>query len=120
MDIRVKKGDIFIIILILLISGIALVMTVGRRTGESVIITVNGNTTKYSLSENQTLQLKSDNGGFNTVIICDHEVYMEEASCPDQICVHHKAISKNGESILCLPNEVYIEIESEEEKETDN
>jgi hypothetical protein len=45
---------------------------------------------------------------------------MEGASCPDQICVKHKAIYKNGETIICLPNEVFVEVESSEEKDVDN
>ena len=45
---------------------------------------------------------------------------MKEANCRDQICVRHKAISKNGESIICLPHSVYIEVVGEKEKEIDN
>ena len=48
------------------------------------------------------------------------EVYMEKANCKDLICVKHKPISKNGESIICLPNQVYIEVISDVEKEIDN
>ena len=35
---------------------------------------------------------------------------MESADCPNQICVHHSAISLNGETIVCLPNRVVIEV----------
>ena len=34
------------------------------------------------------------------------------SSCPDQICVNHLAISRDGESIICLPNKVVIAIEA--------
>ena len=44
---------------------------------------------------------------------------MKEADCPDQICVRHKAISKSGESIVCLPHKVVVEISSEEEQDVD-
>ena len=37
---------------------------------------------------------------------------MIEADCPDQICVNHLAISRDGESIICLPNKVVIAIEA--------
>ena len=44
------------------------------------------------------------------LIIKDGEVYMQEADCPNQICVHHSPISHKGETIVCLPNRVIIEI----------
>ena len=44
---------------------------------------------------------------------------MESADCPDQICVRQKAISKEGESIICLPNKVVVSIVGGEEKELD-
>ena len=59
-------------------------------------------------------------GGEDEVIIKNDEVYMEKANCKDLICVKHKPISKNGESIICLPNQVYIEVVSDVEKEIDN
>ena len=44
---------------------------------------------------------------------------MEEADCPDLLCVHQKAISKEGESIICLPNKVVVTIRGGEETELD-
>ena len=44
------------------------------------------------------------------MIIKDGEVYMQEADCPNQICVHHAPISHRGETIVCLPNRIIIEI----------
>lgn len=118
MEIRIKKGDIFVIILVLLAAGIAIFAAGKQTTGEYAVITVNGKSGKYALSQDQTLQIETGENEKNLIVIYNHEVYMKEASCPDQICVHHRAISKNRESIICLPNEVYIEIESE--TETDN
>ena len=44
------------------------------------------------------------------LIIKDGEAYMQEADCPNQICVHHSPVSHKGETIVCLPNRVIIEI----------
>ena len=38
-----------------------------------------------------------------------------QSRCPDQICVHEKAISADGESIICLPNKIVVEVESDKE-----
>ena len=42
--------------------------------------------------------------------IKDGEVSVKEADCPDKICVNHKKISNVGESIICLPHKLVIEI----------
>ena len=44
---------------------------------------------------------------------------MEEAPCPDQICVRHRRIQNTGEQIVCLPGRILIEIEGEREDEID-
>ena len=46
---------------------------------------------------------------------------MIRADCPDQLCVKQKAVSKNKESIICLPNKVVIEgKDSAEPSESDD
>lgn len=115
-----KKGDMVIFFLAVLLAGVAFLFSISQAQGDYVHVTVDGNVTTYALSEDRRLVLKHDNTAYNTVVIQNGEVFMEEASCPDQICVHHKAISKNGESIICLPNEVYVEVESSKENIIDN
>lgn len=48
--------------------------------------------------------------GTCVMVIDGAKVYMESADCPNQICVHHSSISHKGETIICLPNRVVIEI----------
>jgi hypothetical protein len=71
----------------------------------------------YLLSEDQEVTLKEL--GENTFQIRDGVVEMVHADCPDQYCVHHRPISKNGESIICLPNQVVITIRGGEEPVVD-
>ena len=44
----------------------------------------------------------------------------EEQDCPDKLCVHQKAISKNHEMIVCLPNKVVVEVTGSEENGFDS
>ena len=44
---------------------------------------------------------------------------MIRSSCPDLICVKHQAVSGTGESIICLPHKLIIEISDAQEKELD-
>ena len=60
----------------------------------------------YSLAEDQEIGIGSGN-----VCQIEHgEVKMVWADCPDQICVHHTALSpeESEDPIICLPNQVIL------------
>lgn len=120
MDGKLKKGDIILILMAVLVSGIALWFLQNNDTGEKVLITVGGKTLEYSLLENREIKLSNGEKYSNVIQIKDGMVKMLEADCPDQVCVKHKAIHKNGEMIICLPNEVFIQIKGGEERDVDN
>ncbi len=44
---------------------------------------------------------------------------MISADCPDQICVNHGAVSKENESITCLPHKLIVEIHGGEKTDVD-
>lgn len=54
---------------------------------------------------------------YNLVYISPEEVWMEAADCRDQICVHHRPIAGNRESIICLPHRLVVEIAGEGQDE---
>ena len=43
-------------------------------------------------------------------MIEDGAARMEDADCPDQICVRQGKIRAQGETIICLPNRVVVRI----------
>lgn len=47
---------------------------------------------------------------YNLLSVSDSVVSMEAADCRDQICVHHIPVSAGGESIICLPHRLVVEI----------
>ena len=47
---------------------------------------------------------------YNLISVADGSVIMEAADCKDQICVRHKPISSTGESIICLPHRLVVEM----------
>lgn len=55
---------------------------------------------------------------YNLLVVSESSVSMEAADCPDQICVHHIPIRSGGESIICLPHKLAVEIVGETEEET--
>lgn len=102
-----KKGDILIILSVLFAAAAALfALWLAPNAGKTVVVSQN-NTEIYSVSllDNRTLILSD-----NTVEIKNGKVKMAYAGCENQVCVNHKEISKKGESIICLPNKVIVEI----------
>ncbi len=100
-----------IVFLVLLGIWIAVIMW-GMKKGEYVVITVDGELYgRYSLSQSQEIDIVADGITKNLCVIKDGKADMVEADCPDKLCVHQRAVSKGGESIVCLPNRVVIAIE---------
>lgn len=56
--------------------------------------------------------------GYNLLVVSGSHVSMESADCRDQICVHHIPITGGGESIICLPHRLVVEIVGETDSET--
>lgn len=108
------RNDIILILTLLSVSAIGLLyLFVFRSGGNTVKVMVDGELYgMYSLSQNVTEDIVSGENGsqLNRLIIRDGRAYMEVATCPDGICVAHRPIFRNGESIVCLPNRVVITV----------
>ena len=108
----IKKADIVLLILIVVLGLIISFGPLAKEAGGTdVKITLNGEVYGiYSLFEDQTIEIKSDDHT-NIIVIEDGTVRMESSSCKNQICVDHGRISLIGDSIVCLPNRVVVEIQ---------
>lgn len=102
-----KKGDFIVIVSVLLIAvTFAILFWFSGTAGKTVVISQNNRIVyKAALNTDKTVDL-----GTNTVSIEGGSVRVTQADCENQICVNHKSISKKGESIVCLPNKVIVEI----------
>lgn len=69
----------------------------------------------YDLNKNQTITIQNDLG-INTIQIQNKDVWMEEADCPDGYCKEQGHISKNKQTIVCLPHKLVVEISDDSEK----
>ena len=116
-----KAGNdmIFVMILLVIISVFALVLFVTRTGGDTVRVLVDGEIYgEYPLFVDMKTEIKSENG-YNILEIKDGKADVLSASCPDGICVSHRPIENGGESIICLPNKVVVEIHTLKESEKD-
>lgn len=56
---------------------------------------------------------------YNLLYLSTEGVQMEAADCRDQICVHHRPLTGGGESIICLPHRLVVELVGGEGEQTD-
>ena len=113
----IRKADIILFIALVVIglaASAALSLSHGEAgAGAKVVIESGGELyATYPLSEDRTISVPAPGRGENVVEISGGTVSVTEASCKNQVCVRHGAISKTGESIVCLPNRLVVRIQS--------
>ena len=109
---KIKNDVIFISAILLLAVLGALALFIFRSEGNYVTVTLDGQLYgEYSLSENRRVEIKQGES-YNILVIEDGYASVETASCPDGICSSHRPVKHGGESIICLPNKVVIEVHS--------
>ena len=123
--IRLTKGDgILMGVLLLtafLVSG-GILLYQRQTTGDNTIVRVYRETVLLfatPLSSSCEKVFSGENGNYNVLVVKDGYADMTEASCPDKICVNHRKISRNGQTIVCLPNRLIVKIENEQETGVD-
>lgn len=109
-----RRGDAWLLIgIVLAVAVFAVVYFATRTAGAYAVVIQNGKeTARYALSQPCEVPLKSGDAVTNVLVIENGQARIETANCPDQICVEHRAVSKTGETIVCLPNELVIKIEA--------
>lgn len=107
-----KKKDLILICSVLVLAAAfwlvpRAVGLFGNSKEQKLRITVSGvEYGTYSLEEDQVIKV----GDTNVCEIKDKKVSMISADCPDQLCIHQRTIQLQGETIVCLPNKVVLEI----------
>ncbi len=111
---------LFAVIIAAGLIGMAVLYLRPAVTSGTVEVAVDGVVTMtLPLSEDTEVRIDGVNGGENLLVIEDGKAKIISASCPDGVCVRHYAISRDGESIICLPNRVVVTIRGGEKGEVD-
>jgi len=115
-----KKNDLILFGIIIIISLSFLVLTkLLSDDGSRVYVYVN-DSLKYTFSLNEDIVVELEGlNGTNTLEISQGRASIISASCPDKLCVHQRSINKSKETIVCLPNKLIVLVEGEEEAEYD-
>lgn len=106
-----RKNDRILILVLLFVSGVFLLIRNGTgKSGNLIRVSVDQKEYgTYLLTENQTITIHGKDWE-NILEIKNGKASVIHADCPDKICVHHSPVSKKGETIVCLPHKVVIEV----------
>lgn len=120
---KLKKMDIIVVILLLFLSiGMAFFVQKfkSNENGNYLKVELNGKEYgTYPLNKDKTFKIKIDKDEYNVVEIKNGKVKMREANCRDLLCTHMPSIEKVGETIVCLPHRLILEIISSDDKKDD-
>lgn len=111
-----RRNDIILVALVIAIAATGLILlNIFKTEGSFVAVKIDGKeTARYPLSVNTEVVIETENNGKNTLVIEDGKAFVKDVNCPDKICEGHSKISYKGETIVCLPHKVVIEIVADE------
>lgn len=126
---QIKKGDLIIVILLLILSFLPLAIFAYTQTSDP------GATEYVSIShqgeEVARLELVADgereefvienpeHDHYNKIVREGDTVFIEEANCTDQLCVRMQPIERVGQTLICLPNQLVVQIEASSSTDTE-
>ena len=111
MKTRLLRNDLILIAVLVIIVAAVMGLLLSRGNGDTVQVTVNGEFfAEYALTDTLTQEIRTGESSWNRLVIRDGQAFVEDASCPDGICAAHRPITRDGESIVCLPHGVVITV----------
>lgn len=116
-----KAGDIVIVILLLLISLFPMAIFAWQQAqvdGENLIAIIsleNETIHEINLSDHQgheEFEITTHDLETNMIELSDGSIKISSATCNDQVCVRTGFINRAGQTIICLPHQLVIEIQN--------
>ena len=60
------------------------------------------------VTEPETFTVEDGAGGYNVVTVEPGRIRVEDANCPDRVCVHYGWLERSRIPILCVPHKLMI------------
>lgn len=76
----------------------------------TVVVSANGQEVERTALADYAGGVYESNGCTLTVAVSNGAVSVAASDCPNQDCVHSGAVSRAGQSIVCLPARIVIEL----------
>ena len=112
----IRVGDYVVLVLSVAITALSF-FSYGNMTGAPTVhVRVGSQAWVYDVAVDRTLTFSGPAG--NTVVeIKDSQVHVASSDCRNKVCIAAGWISRPGQWIICLPNDVFILIEGSEIQE---
>jgi len=106
---KITMGDVLVWIAALLFCLLLVLRPLFAEKGAFCVLQWEEGEQRYSLYTEQVISVES--GGYSlTVTIVGGTAAITASDCPDQVCVHTGAVSKNGQASVCVPAGVILRI----------
>lgn len=107
------RNDILLAAAVLIAAAVLFLILLavrGNVQGDVAVIRVDGKEYgTYPLDRDEEITIDTALG-HNRIRISSGSVCMLETDCPDGYCARQGAVSRNGDTIVCLPHRVVVEI----------
>ena len=110
---KFRNDGILAAVIVIIAVAVLLFMKLTKVQGNSAVVKIDGvETQRFSLEENIEYEIKTgkNDENYNVLVIKDGKASIVDADCPDGICEDYRPVSYVGETIICLPHKVVIEI----------
>lgn len=105
-----NKKDIILIIVLIVFSIISLPFISNRKSNKATVYYKNNAILNIDLTLNKNYEVKGTKG-IVKIIVKNNKIKVENENSPKHLCSKQGYISKSYETIVCLPNEIVIKIE---------
>ena len=112
LNLKIKYMDIVVIFLCLLITSfVAYFVYSGKTTTSRIVVKDQNKTWIFPMSAEEELSI-SGPLGVTVISISKNKAAIISSPCPEQTCVASGHLQKGGQWAACLPNKVFLLIES--------
>lgn len=114
-DLKPKPMDALVVIIVVAFAVMTAAFAYGKNRGETLTATVKhrgqvaAQVALSTLTEEKKITI--DGRYHLTVTLTKDGVSVTESDCPGQDCVHTGRITRAGQSIVCLPEQVIVTLE---------
>ena len=107
---RIRNDILLAVSVLVLAVALIIAYRAFSKSGTYAAVIIDGKVTAtYPLSENAEHVIETKHGR-NVLCIKEGKASVTDADCPDLVCARHHEVSHSGESIVCLPHRLVIEI----------
>lgn len=105
-----RRNDLLFITLLLAASACLWAWNARSAAGGWAVVTVDGaELGRYSMGEDREIPIQIGEN-YNLLVLYDGAAAVTDANCGDHTCVRRGAVSRTGETIVCLPHRLVVEI----------